>query len=252
MNNTDAYLPVDWPAPSNIAAIYTSRLGGVSHAPYDSFNLADHVGDAPARVEQNRQQLLNDHEIDEICWLNQLHGTQVITATAGSNRPDGDASWTQKRNLACAVLVADCLPVLVTNRSATKVGVAHAGWRGLSQGVIAKLIRSMDLDAEQALVWLGPAIGQAAFEVGRELLELFQQSRYFAGMDVQTAFQAGCADRLHADLYALARMQLSALGIQQVYGGDQCTYSQPKQFFSYRRDGVTGRMAALIWIKDPL
>lgn len=194
-----------------------------------------------------------DQGINNICWLSQVHGTRVIRAIKPTDTgmlPAADAVWASEPGIACAILVADCMPVLVTNRQGSVVGAAHAGWRGLCAGVIPNLLEAMALDPEDALVWLGPAIGQDAFEVGPEVLDSFQNSRPFQGLEVRDAFVSGQGDRLHADLYKLAKMQLSAMGCRSIFYDNLCTYTHSDRFFSYRREGATGRMAALIWINS--
>jgi len=184
-------------------------------------------------------------------WLSQVHGTDVVEAAGGGEFPDADASWSRSPGRACAVLTADCLPVLFSSRAGAVVGAAHAGWRGLLGGVLERTVGAMAVDPEQLLAWLGPAIGPLAFEVGPEVRSAFIDA---APSALQAATRACFVSvgagpgHYHADLYALARLRLAALGSVAVYGGDACTYSSPQQFFSYRRDGLTGRMASLILI----
>jgi len=242
LSESDLILP-SWPAPANVRAIQTTRKGGVSVAPYDSLNLGEHTGDNLMQVAANRQ-LLNRHVPTEPVWLKQVHGTTVVDATLASCAPVGDAAIARQRQAVCVVMTADCLPVLLCDRAGTVVAVAHAGWRGLLDGVIESTVAAMQVAPEQVLVWLGPAIGPQAFEVGAEVREAFMAKDIMA---VQ-AFVARPNDKWLADIYLLARQRLAGLGITQIYGGEYCTYNDTDRFFSYRRDGVTGRMASMIWL----
>lgn len=242
------WLAADWPAPGWIAAGTTTRLGGVSVAPYHSLNLASHVGDDSASVRLNRQRL---HDFLQLPakpgWLQQVHGCHIAQGQELTETPKADAAMTQRAGVVCAVMTADCLPVLITDRRGSQVAAVHAGWRGLLQGIIPETVRAMALAASDTLVWLGPAIGPQAFEVGAEVRTQFvdQNARFAEG------FMAGAAaDKWLMDIYAIARLQLQALGIRAVFGGGLCTVSDADRFFSYRRDGITGRMASLIWIRD--
>lgn len=233
----------DWPAPVNVKALQTTRSGGVSSAPYDSFNLGDHVGDAPLSVERNRI-FLNTLLPSEPVWLNQVHGTVVANADRASCVPQADACIARHRAAVCVVMTADCLPVLLCDMQGSVVGAAHAGWKGLAAGVIAATVQAMDVAPENILVWLGPAISQHEFEVGEEVRAAFVAIQPQAA----SAFIPGLKGKWFADLYALARLRLNALGITQIYGGGYCTYRERERFFSYRRDGVTGRMGTFIWL----
>ncbi len=231
----------DWPAPRTVQAAVTLRTGGVSKGPYASWNLAAHVGDDPNTVALNRQILRERLDLpSEPVWLKQVHGNRVICASQDAVHPlTADASFTSQPNVVCAVLTADCLPILLTDGHT--VAAVHAGWRGMLAGIIAN---ALDLPPWRGppLAWLGPAIGPQAFEVGPEVKSAFlARCPSFAA-----AFQPR-SDRHLADIYHLARLILSAHGVQSIYGGQFCTYSDPKRFFSYRRDGVCGRMATLIW-----
>ncbi len=242
----------DWPAPVAVTALSTLRGGGHSLAPYASLNLAAHVGDDRAAVDANRVLLAG--LLPPGCtvqWLSQVHGTDVVEAAGGGDCPAADASWSRSPGRACAVLTADCLPVLFCSRAGDVVGAAHAGWRGLLGGVLERTVEAMAVDPGQLLTWLGPAIGPLAFEVGPEVRAAFID----AAPSARQAATRACfipsdarAGHYYADLYALARLRLAALGLDAVYGGDSCTFSSPQQFFSYRRDGLTGRMASLILI----
>jgi YfiH family protein len=234
----------DWPAPANVRSLQTTRRGGVSRAPYDSFNLGDHVGDNPLAVAQNRQRL-NRLAPSEPVWLEQVHGTQVINADLASCKPCGDASVARHPGSVCVVMTADCLPVLLCDASGSVVGAAHAGWRGLCDGVIESTVAAMAVAPETLLAWLGPAISQPAFEVGAEVRAAFIAKDSQAA----SAFVPGANGKWQADLYRLARQRLQVLGISRIYGGEFCTYREPQLFFSYRRDGVTGRMGSFIWLE---
>ncbi|MEJ2646720.1 MAG: peptidoglycan editing factor PgeF [Gammaproteobacteria bacterium] len=243
----DDWIVPDWPALPAVRAASTTRRGGVSAAPYSNWNLAEHVGDDPRAVQSNRQRLRERLALpDEPCWLRQVHGVRVLAVAAGQPSTEADAAWTPMPGRVCAVLTADCLPVLFCDRRGTRVAAAHAGWRGLAAGVLEATLRAMGVAPQELLVWLGPAIGPAAFEVGVEVRDAFVGADAGAG----EAFRAGPDGRWYADLYALARRRLAAAGVVEVYGGGLCTYSDPERFFSYRRDGATGRMASLIWL-DP-
>jgi len=247
------WIKPDWPAPAAVGAAITTRLGGVSAVPYDQLNLSLGVGDREAAVMENRRRLLEALELtSEPQWLTQVHGTQVVNAQRNGRTRTADACYTREPGLACAVLTADCLPVLICNRSASQVAAVHAGWRGLSAGILTRALGCFDESPEALLVYLGPALSQPRFEVGVEVLEaFFEQARTSAQADrLAEAFQPS-ARPLHfcADLYALARAQLQALGVCEIHGGGFCTYDEPERFYSYRRDGVTGRMASLIWLK---
>lgn len=246
---TDALIFPDWPAPAQVRAFQTTRLGGISAAPFDSLNLGDHVGDAPLVVARNRM-LLNTLLPSEPVWLEQVHGTAVANADLAGCRTVADASIARRG--VCVVMTADCLPVLLCDQAGTVVAAVHAGWKGLAAGVIEATVREMAVEPVELMAWLGPAISQKAFEVGAEVRDEFIS----ADPEAATAFLplplqgegSGESGKFLADIYALARLRLSALGITQIYGGDRCTYSEPEQFFSYRRDGVTGRQGSFIWL----
>ena len=242
LSNTDLIIP-DWPAPANVKAIQTTRKGGFSVAPYDSFNLGAHVQDDPLAVTKNRQ-LLSQYLPSEPVWLNQVHGIKVIDATKATCAQDADASFSQNKNVVCVTMTADCLPVLLCNKQGTAVAAIHAGWRSLCDGVIEATIKSLGQASEDLMAWLGPAIGPKAFEVGSEVRAAF------VAQDVQAeqAFSP-VGDKWLGDLYLIARQRLNKQGVTQVYGGGECTFSNPSQYFSFRRDGVTGRMANMIWFE---
>lgn len=233
----------DWPAPPNVRALQTTRLGGSSLAPYDSLNLGEHTGDDALRVAANRQSL-NPFLPSEPLWLEQVHGIKVVNAALASCLPQADAAYAKTANAVCTVMTADCLPVLLCDAAGSVIGAAHAGWRGLAAGVIEAMVGAMQVSSEQIMAWLGPAIGPQAFEVGDEVRTAFVVHNRRAG----EAFKPHGQDKWLADIYMLARLRLHALGIERVYGGGYCTYSERERFFSYRRDGNTGRMASLIWL----
>ncbi len=234
----------DWPAPRNVRALTTTRLGGVSRAPFDSFNLATHVGDDPQSVAQNRRLLHESFPLPgEPLWLSQVHGVGIVNAAKAQMDAEGDGSFSVQPGLVCTVMTADCLPVLLTDRIGSCVAAAHAGWRGLADGVIEAAVKALPVAPDQLMAWLGPAIGPAAFEVGPEVREAFCS----VSVDAAKAFEPR-GDKWLADIYRLARQRLARVGVSQVYGGGLCTYSDERRFYSYRRDGQTGRMASLIWL----
>ena len=240
----------DWPAPPGVHALQTTRCGGFSVAPYDSFNLGRHVGDDPITVEKNRN-LLNVLVPSEPVWLEQMHGTEVALAEAAGCRPRADACISRKNNAVCVVMTADCLPVLLCDESGSVVGAAHAGWRGLAAGVIEAAAHAMAVPPASLMAWLGPAIGPQAFEVGEEVREIFINHDPAAEIAFTPSSLKregrGEGEKYLTDLYRLARQRLAAFGVTQIFGGGFCTHSDAERFFSYRRDGRTGRMATLIW-----
>ncbi|NOZ09931.1 MAG: peptidoglycan editing factor PgeF [Gammaproteobacteria bacterium] len=241
----------DWPAPKSVKAACTTRIGGVSAPPYDSFNLADHVGDCIESVQENRRRLGQQLGLPaEPVWLQQVHGTQVINARRNSTDNKADGSFSISAGVVCAVLTADCLPVLLCDRDARAVAALHAGWRGLAAGIIESGVAAMGLPAKSLMAWLGPAIGPQVFAVGNEVRDTFVQTNP-AHCHAFTAPNKplGPADFWLADLYILARQRLNALGVKAVYGGDHCSHTEARQFYSYRRDQTCGRMASLIWLE---
>ena len=243
MSSADWIHP-DWPVLAHVRALSTTRLGGCSSAPYDSLNLGSHVGDEPARVAANRA-ALRAVLPDEPCWLNQVHGVEVADAAVCAGVPDADAAISRLPGKVCVVMTADCLPVLLCDRAGTVVGAAHAGWRGLVDGVIEATVAKMAVPSSEVLAWLGPAIGPQAFEVGEEVRAAFLAVDSAADAAFRPGPQPG---KWLADIYLLARQRLGRLGVTAVYGGDACTVTDKERFFSYRRDGRTGRMASLIWL----
>jgi hypothetical protein len=237
-------LQPDWPAPANVKSLQTTRQGGISAAPYASLNLGSHVGDNPLLVDRNRM-LLAPLLPSEPLWLNQVHGITVIDAAVAGCLPEADASFTTHRAAVCAVMTADCLPLLLCDDQGSVVAAAHAGWRGLCDGVIEATAGALPVPVSSLMAWLGPAIGPAAFEVGEEVRAAFVAHDAQAAL----AFIPGTGGKWMADIFLLARQRLRALGITRIYGGGMCTYSDAARFYSYRRDGVCGRMATLIWLE---
>ncbi len=236
----------EWPTPASVKSLVTTRLGGVSEPPFDSMNLATHVGDDPSAVAQNRSLLAAQLAIPEqnFCWLKQVHGVTIVEAQEGVQDVEADAVTSVRKKQVCVVMTADCLPVLLCDRQGSRVAALHGGWRGLADGIIEKGLAAFD-DASQVLAWLGPAIGPESFEVGEDVLEAFAK----AEVDVSKAFvkNAGAGKWL-ADIYAIAGLQLRALGVSGVFGGGFCTM-RDSRFYSYRRDGQrSGRMASMIWL----
>ncbi len=243
MDIKDYCIIPDWPAPANVKALQTTRKGGASAAPYASFNLGSHVGDNPLLVNRNRM-LLAHLMPSEPVWLNQVHGVAVADAGHAGCLPQADASISAHPGAVCVVMTADCLPVLLCDDKGSVVGAAHAGWRGLCDGVIEQTVHAMQVPAATLMAWLGPAIGPAAFEVGAEVRAAFIAKQPQAA----AAFVPGAEGKWMADIYQLARLRLNALGITRIYGGELCTFSDAQRFYSYRRDGATGRMGTFIWL----
>ena len=237
------WLIPDWPAPAGVKACVTTRAGGVSLAPFDSLNLGDHVEDSPAAVLENRRRLTAAFDIQP-AWLRQVHGVVVVEADPGQIA-EADGSWTDTPGIACTAMTADCLPALFCNKAGTRVAAAHAGWRGLAAGVLEAAAESLDAAPADVLVWLGPAIGPKAFEVGPEVREAFVQQHPQTAQAFVPSHNPG---KFLADIYQLARLRLAARGITAVYGGGLCTVTDPR-FFSYRRSPRTGRFASLIWLE---
>jgi YfiH family protein len=271
--NDWAVIEPDWAAPAGVRSAFTLRGGGVSAAPYDSLNLGAHVGDATEAVRENRRRVRERLGLPaEPVWLQQVHGTLVVEIDAlgagdalGSGTPSGavsraeadasgdgeaarteaDAAVTRARGQVCVIQVADCMPVLFAARDGSAVGAAHAGWRGLEGGVLEQTIAKLDVPPAQLLAWLGPTISQTNFEVGDDVRTAFMKGDAGAA----AAFEANSRGRWQCDLYALARRRLAALGVSDVSGGGWCTFADASRFFSFRREGQCGRMAALIWME---
>lgn len=268
------FIRPDWPVPDTIKSIYTTRQGGVSKAPFDSFNLATHVGDLLEDVLANRQQLFEQACLpSEPIWLDQQHtdiaieldqsdlNTQV-SHSLSHTPPIADASWTQCPGLVSVVMTADCLPILITNQAGTIVCAIHAGWKGLAKGVVSKTIQSFPAEIqrspEQLMAWIGPAISAQHFEVGQDVYDTFvnqdaANSSYFhAKPPLEVSLKASrqsVPEKYLADLPGLVKKELNGLGVSHVYGGNLCSFALSEDFFSYRRSGKTGRMASLIWIE---
>jgi YfiH family protein len=232
----------DWPAPANVKAFITTRAGGSSIGPYAGLNLGLRTDDDPLAVEANRRRLRAALP-DEPKWLRQVHGCEVVDADALASVPEADAAVARSANTVCAVLVADCIPVLLADRAGSAVAIAHAGWRGLARGVLERAVERLDRPPEELLAYLGPGIGPGAFEVGADVRDAFLAGDARA----EAAFRPRAPGKWMADLFLLARQRLARCGITRMHGGDLCTHSDPRRFYSYRRDGATGRMAALIW-----
>lgn len=258
------WIQPDWAVPTHVRALTTTRTGGFSLGPYAGLNLADHVGDDPCLVARNRALLVEALGIRQPpCWLHQVHGRGVwvinqretanslqtagtkVDAPAIECSPEADACVTRQPGQVCTVLTADCLPVLLSDDRGTVVAAVHAGWRGLHAGVIDAAVAAMRCPAARLHAWLGPAIGAAVYEVGTEVRQAFLS----LSAEAESAFTPTRDGHYLADLYRLARQRLSKLGVEKICGGDHCSLSEPDRFYSYRRDGRTGRMASLIWIQ---
>jgi len=242
MSGTKHWLTPDWPVPANIRAATTLRTGGVSYGAYASLNPAMHVGDDVDLVKKNRQLIKELLDLPgEPVWLEQIHSNRAVPAVKTESLQQADASYTAEAGVVCAVMTADCLPLLVCAADGSQVAAIHAGWRGLLAGVVANTLSAMQ--DNELLVWLGPAIGPDCFEVGVEVRDAFvQKSAAF-----MTAFKQQSNGKWLADIYQLARIDLATLGIDKIYGGGFCTVTEQERFYSYRRDKQTGRMATLIW-----
>jgi YfiH family protein len=243
MNLLEHCITPDWPAPKNVRTLQTTRNGGISAAPYNSLNLSSNVGDVPLAVARNRM-LLEPTLPSEPVWLKQVHGVAVVDAAQAECWPEADACVSTHVGAVCVVMTADCLPVLLCNDKGSVIGAVHAGWRGLCDGVIERTVRAMDVPRGTLMAWLGPAIGVQAFEVGDEVRAEFVAKDPRA----TAAFVPSTSGKWLTDIYQLAGLRLNALGITRVYGGGLCTYTDSTNFFSYRRDGVTGRMGTFIWL----
>lgn len=239
-----SWLEPDWPIGPGVRALSTLRGGGGSAAPFDTLNLGDHVGDAPGAVAANRQRLKEAAGLPaEPTWLRQVHGATVANLDACAPA-EADAAFTRIPRRVCAILTADCLPILLAAESGDLVAAVHAGWRGLSLGVIEAAVRALPVAPRMLMAWLGPAIGPRHFEVGLEVREVLLEG----DLGAEAAFIPNARGRFMADLGLLARRRLAALGVDRVYGGTECTYDRGDRYFSHRRDGVTGRQATLIWL----
>lgn len=251
--NLELIIP-QWPAPAHVRAATSTRCGGVSREPFDSLNVAGHVGDEAVSVATNRQRLAEALLLQENPhWLSQVHGIGVVELDDGSiGLPEADASTTQEPGCVCAVLTADCLPVLFCDRAGTQVAAAHAGWRGLAAGVLESTVDAMDVPGDETLAWLGPAIGPQAFEVGEEVYRAFVERNPEASSAFVPSTNTDKKGHWFADLYQLARIRLNNAGVTSIYGGGFCTFEDQERFYSFRREGETGRMASLIWLEPSL
>jgi YfiH family protein len=239
----------DWEAPRGVRAAFSLRTGGVSAAPFDSLNLGSQTGDDASAVRENQRRLAAALALPgEPEWLEQVHGIDVVSLEDGASGgpPKADASVTRVPGRVCVVRVADCMPVLFASTDGAAIGAAHAGWRGLAGGVLEATVRAMGVEPARLLAWMGPCIGSANFEVGDEVRAAFVSHGEGTGI----AFTKNARGRWQCDLYALARSRLQAIGIRMISGGGWCTYADAARFFSFRRDGRTGRMAALIWREE--
>ena len=241
---TDWIVP-DWPAPARVRSLITTRRGGVSTGAHASFNLGLRADDDPHAVAANRA-ALREHLPQDPVWLKQVHGARVVRADAVNDSPEADAAYTRRAETVCAVMVADCMPVLLCDTQASVVAIAHAGWRGLSAGVIENTIAAMGAKANDLLAFLGPAIGPTAFEVGADVRDAFLAADAAAA----AAFTPLREGKWLADVFLLGGQRLARAGVHRIYGGGLCTVSDPARFYSYRRDRMTGRMAALIWLAN--
>lgn len=243
MSETIAPFVPDWPVPMTVKALVTTRAGGVSQAPYDTLNLGIAVGDDPAAVRENRARLRALLPA-EPRWLRQVHGARVVDAATVTTLIEADGSHTTAPGVVCVVQMADCMPVLFADRAGRRVAAAHAGWRGLSAGVLDEAVRALDTDPAELIAWMGPAIGPTAFEVGDDVRDAFLAT----SPEARAAFAPHAPGKWLADLFLLGRQRLMALGIGAIHGGGLCTVTDSRRFFSHRRDRVSGRMAAAIWL----
>ena len=243
-----SFIEPDWPRHPRVRAVVSTRNGGFSKGAFNSLNVATHEGDSPAAVDANRQRLCQMLELPtEPVWLEQVHGTRVVQLAdiRAEQPPEADAAWTSQTGVVCAVMSADCLPVLFADRSGRHVAASHAGWRGLAAGVLEQTVRSLPVPAAQITAWLGPAIGPSAYEVGAEVRAQFLS----AHQDADDAFRRRANGKFELDMYSAARLILRKLGVSDVHGGTHCTFTESDTFFSFRRDGRCGRMVSLIWLE---
>lgn len=245
------FIVPNWPAPANVKALQTTRLGGASISPYASLNLGTHVGDDAIAVSKNRQ-LLSQYLPSEPVWVNQVHGVKVIDAAQSTCMQNADAAFTTQAKVVCVTITADCLPVLLCDRAGTVVAAVHAGWRGLCDGAIEAAVSKLPVEKSEILAWLGPAIGPDAFEVGAEVRQQFMQHDSHAEQAFKPHSDHIENQKWLCNMYIIARQRLKNMGVTHIYGGsineDFCTYTDETRFFSFRRDNLTGRMASLIWL----
>lgn len=231
----------DWPLPKGVSALVSHNIKDENSRVYGDFNLALHVGDAAKKVKANRARLLaSQPSLKAVQWLNQTHGVEVVNACGNAIALNADACVSQEKGLAAAVLTADCLPVLFVNQQGTQVAAAHAGWRGLAQGILLNTLAHFKKPNEVS-VYFGAAIGFDAFEVGLEVRQAFSWAH-------DSCFKPSKANKLYANLYAIAKQQLAQAGVHQFFGGKHCTYNQP-EYYSYRCQSVTGRQVSMIWLE---
>ncbi len=244
----EAILRPRWPAPASVRAAFTTRAGGISAGPWASLNLGSRAGDDPRAVAANRQRIASLLTLPSAPqWLHQVHGAGVLAARDDGRERTADAAWASEPGLVCAVQSADCLPILLCDRAGTRVAAVHGGWRGLAAGIVQRTLEALDTTPETLLAWLGPAICGSCYEVGEDVRAAFAAD---AAADRRGFRAAARQGHWYADLTAIARAQLAARGVPEraIFGGDLCTYEDPRRFYSFRRDGTTGRMAALIWL----
>ena len=241
-----SWLEPTWPAHARVRVASTLRTGGTSRAPYGSLNVAAHVGDDAGAVGENRRRLATALGLPgEPFWLEQVHGARVVEALPErTSQPQADASFTRMPGQVCVVATADCLPVVLADERGRRVGIAHAGWRGLAGGVVEATLEALGDERDRLVAWLGPAISARAFEVGTEVRDAFVARH----RDYDAGFIENARGRYQADLYALARLTLRRSGVERIHGGGLCTYTDERDFFSFRRDGQTGRMVTLAWL----
>jgi YfiH family protein len=237
------WIAPEWPVATRVRALITTRAGGVSSGEFESLNLSARVGDDPHRVARNRA-ILRECLPAQPAWVKQMHGTAVIDAAEATPESEADAMVTRAAGVVCAVLTADCLPVLLADRAGKTVGIAHAGWRGLAAGIIGNVVRAMGVPASDLVAYLGPGIGPRHYEVGENVRQAFVRN----SPEAAAAFGSGESGKYLADLAKLARQRLFAAGVGEVHGVNLCTASE-ERFFSFRRDRITGRMASLIWLE---
>ena len=256
-SKADSFFIPNWPVPDSVGSAISLRNGGVSEGPYSSNNMAFHVGDSPASVQANRASLVAVLNLTRPpVWLDQVHGVDVIYAPNAKGTPEADGSYSDEAGFVCAVMTADCLPVLLCNKKGSQIAAVHAGWRGLAAGIVRKAVAKFPSHDGPLMAFLGPAIGPYAFEVGAEVQQVFldnaqsQAHRQAIFGAFTPSDDAGRKDRDWANIYALARGELNSCGVFNIYGGDDCTFSDSEQFYSYRREPVVGRHASLIWLKD--
>jgi polyphenol oxidase len=252
MDKTHHIIP-SWPSPANVRACITTREGGVSVAPYASNNMGLHVGDDPYAVAQNRTAICKHLGLRKSPqWLEQIHGIKVVNAKSDGLVRTADGSYSNEKGQACVVMTADCLPILLCDEKGTQVAAIHCGWRSLAKGITERALAKFSASPKKILAYLGPAISQPNFEVGVDVLEAFfkaARNPNHADAIAKAFISAQRPLHFYADIYALARAELNALGVTNIYGGDYCTYDQVDDFYSYRREKTTGRMASLIWLE---